>query len=275
MAIASLNLYSRALNMDTCVEVLLPERRLEWPEPRKGKTYPVLYLLHGHCQDHTGWLKNSRIAWYLRNQEIITVFPNGDRANYVDGVLTHRYQTYLSEELPLILKNWLPISERPEDTYIGGMSMGGYGALHEGLTRPEQYGGVIAMAPAISMYDIEDTPEMRAKGGPPLDDEDANNNLQAIFGGRESFNNSAYNLYHCLEEFRAHQGHKPKIYMCCGQDDFLLEQCQAFAKRAMEQPGVDLTLDVSPGMHNWDFWDREIVTALKFFGLLPEEFERL
>lgn len=274
MALASLNFYSRALNMDTCVEVLLPEQRLQWPAAHPEKKYPVLYLLHGHCQDHTAWLKSSRIEWYLRNQDVIVVFPNGDRAFYVDGKYTHRYDTYLTEELPIILKNWLPISDKPEDTYIGGMSMGGYGALHAGITHPEAYHGVIAMAPALRPFDIESSDSMRKKGGPPVDDQDSENNSNAIFGSREAFEGSSYDLFQGLRALNDYAGHRPKFYQCCGADDFLRTQNEAFAALAKSLPNIDLTFEVSPGMHTWDFWDREIVTALKSFNLLPQDYVR-
>lgn len=274
MAIASLNFYSRALNMDTCVEVLLPEKRLEWPQPLKDKKYAVLYLLHGHCQDHTSWLKRSRIEWYLRNQDVIVVFPNGDRSSYVDGVYTHRYETYITEELPLILKNWFPISDKPEDTYIGGLSMGGYGALNAGISHPENYGGIIAMSPAIDHFNLDKGEDMRKKGGPPVDDEDAVKNGKAVFGGAENFRNSKYDLTYGIKKLNDYAGRKPKFYMCCGEEDFLIGQNTRFAELAQGLPNIDLTFETSPGMHTWDFWDREIVTALKFFDLLPQDYER-
>ncbi len=271
MALVSLNFYSRALNKNTCAEILLPEKRLQFPKPSGGKRFPVLYLLHGHCHDHTSWIRNTRIEWYLRDQDIIVVFPDGGRGYYVDGVLSHPYQTYLTKELPIALKNWFLISDKPEETYIGGMSMGGYGALSAGLRKPEAYAGVLALSAAIHIRQVRPSRDVDTAGGRPFD-EDHFHNMQAIFG--ESSENTLYDLEFCLKEFEKRSGPKPKFYLSCGTGDFLFAQNRDFAAKAQEISGMDLTFVPGEGIHDWDYWDREIVNGLKFFGLLPDGLER-
>lgn len=268
MALASLNVYSRALNMDTKVNILLPEDRGEWPKPAGGRKFKLLYLLHGHCGDENSWLKDSRIEFYLRGTGTAAVFPFGDRFFYVDGVYTHRYQTFLAEELPVILHNYFPLTEKAEETFIGGLSMGGYGAINIAAHYPENYGGVIALSSLIDPFEEMDPEEVRAKGGPALADPDGARNYAGVFGSEENFRGSKYDLYACMHALSEKEIKKPRFLMLCGKDDFLAGQNRRFAKETAALPGIDLTYCESEGIHTWDFWDREIITGLKYFGIL-------
>ena len=62
MAVLTLDLYSYELGMNNQVSMILPERRGVPVTERNGKPYPVLYLLHGHSQDHTSWLRLTRCS---------------------------------------------------------------------------------------------------------------------------------------------------------------------------------------------------------------------
>ena len=114
MATATLNVYSHVLGMNTDVGLIFPERRMRPHVPLEGRKFRVLYLLHGGAQDHTSWMRSSRIEWYLRDQDVVVVMPSGHRGFYTDGKHTHRYFTYLTEELPVIIKNWFAVSGRRE-----------------------------------------------------------------------------------------------------------------------------------------------------------------
>lgn len=269
MAVLDLSLHSYQLAMDTQVCMILPERRGVPQVSRDGKPFPVLYLLHGHSRDHTSWLRMSRIEYYVANTDLIVVMPNGNRGCFVDGRATHQYGTYLTEELPVILKNWFNISPRREDTYIAGLSMGGYGALHAALSHPETYCAAAGLSSAIRLDQMELGPEAAARGlsVPPM--EEIDRNFHNVFGPEEEYDNTEYSLKFLAKRLQESDGPKPRLLQLCGDDDPLLNQNEdfaAFMKR--ECPGLDHTYAVSPGVHNFDFWDREIVTALKFFGLL-------
>ena len=97
MAVVNLDFYSYELAMNTQATVLLPERRGVPCTSREGRPYPVLYLLHGHGQDHTSWLRLTRLENYLQNSDVIVVMPNGSRGCYVmilqDALSTLGYQT--------------------------------------------------------------------------------------------------------------------------------------------------------------------------------------
>ena len=132
---------------------------------------------------------------------------------------------------------------------------------------PENYGGVIALSSLIDPFAKMDQDFVRERGGPELDDPDGHQKYAAVFGGPDRFYNSEFDLYACMRELNGKQCAKPRFLMLCGDNDFLLQQNRSFAETAAALPGIDLTYEESPGIHNWDFWDSAIVRGLQFFGI--------
>lgn len=268
MAVLNLDLYSYELAMNTQVAMILPERRGVPHEPHEGG-YPVLYLLHGHGQDYTSWLRLSRIEFYLQNSDVIVVMPNTNRGCYVDGVRTHRYGSYLTQELPVALQNWFHISADRQNTFIAGMSMGGYGALRAALSCPERYGAVCAMSAGIRMG-TADIKGQADKGLAIPDIPEINQNFENIYGDPKEYAGSPYDLKQLARTLNDADGPKPRILQLCGTEDPLLGQNVEFADFLKTQcPDLDHTFQTSPGIHDFNYWDRESTTMLQFFGLLP------
>ena len=270
MAVLQVDLYSYQLAMNTQVTMLLPERRGVPHQSREGRPYPVLYLLHGHGQDHTSWLRLTRLESYLQNSDVIVVMPNGCRGCYVDGELTHRYGTYLTEELPLALQNWFHISLRREETFIAGMSMGGYGALRAAFTHPEQYAAVAGLSTAVRLDKMELPPNAAEKGLAISTLSEVNRNFRCVFGPEEAYEDTDRSLKKLALALEGREEPKPRILQLCGDDDPLLGANRDLAAFLQAKcPSLDHTFQVSPGIHDFDYWDRECRTALRFFGLLP------
>lgn len=267
MALVSLDLYSYELAMNTQATVILPERR-GVPHSPHDEPYPVLYLLHGHGQDHTSWTRLTRLEFYLQNSDVIVVMPNGNRGSYVDGVNTHRYGTYLTEELPRAMKNWFNITSDRTHTFIGGMSMGGYGTLRAALSRPDLYGAACALSAGIRMGSL-DLNGQADKGLTIPTVPEIDRNFQNTFGPWDEYDGSPFDLKHLARQVSAGSGPKPRILQLCGTEDPLREQNADFAEfLRSECPNISHTYQESPGIHDFNFWDRECVTMLKFFNLL-------
>lgn len=268
MAIVNLDLYSYELAMNTQVSMILPERRGVPHQPRQ-EPYPVLYLLHGHGQDYTSWLRLSRIEFYLQNSDVIVVMPNTNRGCYVDGVRTHRYGSYLTKELPVALHNWFQISSDREHTFIAGMSMGGYGSLHAALSCPEQYGAVCALSAGIRMGTV-DIKGQADKGLAIPNSPEIDQNFENVYGDPAHYTGSEYDLKHLATVLNASNGPKPRILQLCGTEDPLYEQNVEFSDFIKSQcPNLDHSFQSSPGIHDFNYWDRESITMLRFFGFLP------
>lgn len=267
MAIVNLDLYSYELAMNTQATVILPERR-GVPHAVHDEPYPVLYLLHGHGQDHTSWLRLTRVEYYLQNSDVIVVMPNANRSSYVDGVNTHRYGSYLTQELPRAMKNWFHITNDREKTFIAGMSMGGYGTLHAALSCPEQYGAACAMSAGIRMG----TCDLKGKADKGLaipETPEINRNFRNTFGAEDEYIGSVFDLRHLARQLNAGSGPSPRILQLCGTEDPLYEENVSFSEFFQKEcPNIDYAWKEGPGIHDFDFWDRESRTMLEFFGLI-------
>lgn len=273
MSLIHYNFESQYLNNNTDVNIILPDKpRDKTPEQfyGSGKKYKVLWLLHGTFGDYTDWIRKSNIELYACERDLIVVMPSGLNADYVnwpDFALGYNTWDYLFEELMPLVHHWLPGSDKREDNFIAGLSMGGNGTLQYAAGHPEKFGGaaILSCAPRDLHQlakDLED-PEF-AKVNYRL----VNGIRNA--GGMEGYLNSPINVWDRLPELIERDA-LPPLYFCCGKNDFLYDRYQAFKEYA-QKLGLKATFEEFDGFtHEWRFWDLTIQKALTFFGLDPEE----
>ena len=253
MAFCELRYHSDALGHAVCVNVILPENAKTVIGMATGAegTYKTLYLLHGLSDDHTIWARRTSIERYAAERGIAVVMPNCDRSWYTDMATGARYFTFITEELPSVCRNFFRgMSDRREDNIIGGLSMGGYGAVKAALTYPEKYSGCICLSGAldISTFSRHSLDEWRAIFGYDLTD------IKELRGSR-------HDVY-TLAEKNAREGKQfPKIYMWCGDDDFLLDNSIRF-DALLTDLGVEHKYVQSEGNHSWAWWDMHIQDGL-------------
>ncbi len=88
------------------MDVILPQ-----PAPGTrlgGRKYPVLWLLHGMSDDHTAWQRRTSIERYVEPLELAVVMPAVDRSFYTDMVHGNRYWSFMTDELPMMARNFFP-----------------------------------------------------------------------------------------------------------------------------------------------------------------------
>ena len=254
MALLQVNFKSMALHEAVQMNVLLPDQA-QYPTAAAPKKYPVLYLLHGLSDDHTIWERRTRIEHYAAGKDLIIVMPNSNRCWYTNTASGLKYFDLMAYELPRICKAYFPVAEGRENTFVAGLSMGGYGALKLALTLPEQYAAAASLSGAL---DIAGISKRRANAG--LTEE-----FQAVFGRARSYKGSAHDIYALAEKVIASDGPKPKLFMACGTEDGLLHDSRLFRRRYGKD--FDLTYMEGPGIHNWDFWDTYIQKVLAWLPL--------
>src|SRR5256886_3273017 len=132
MALVRCEFFSTTLQLGTSMSVLLPD------EPVRGAEYPTLYLLHGLGDDDTAWTRYTAIERYVEPLRLAVVMPQVHRSFYTDEVSGGRFWTFLSEELPEVAGGYFRLSDRPADTFVAGLAMGGYGAGQWGLRPPRR-----------------------------------------------------------------------------------------------------------------------------------------
>ena len=264
MAHIQVTYMSQALWRTVPVQVILPAdkatRTGELLPPRKFKTLYLLHGLHGSSMD---WITRTRIIRWAEAQDLAVVMPSGDNSFYVDKpAAQNKYCEFIGKELVEITRRMFPLSDRREDTFIGGLSMGGFGAILAGLKYPETFGYIVGLSSALHIFEAaKDVPAKTSAYG------------QAIFGPgtmeeiAASDKNPRVLLERLAKQAKADPSVKlPKIYMAIGESDFLLESNHLY-KKLFEENGYDLTYVEAPGDHNWDFWDAFIYEAMQWLPL--------
>lgn len=243
--------------------LILPDKlppELTAGNPHYDRPAKTLFLLHGYSGSSSDWLYNSPAGYIAMKYNLAVVFPDGDVSFYVDGPATGRaYGTFIGQELPAFLHDTFGLSMKPEDTMIGGLSMGGFGALHTALAHPEVFGGVFALSSALIIHTdaISDKPD---------DDRGPMANrayYESCFGDLSKLEESDHNPEVLVKKLKAAKAPIPKIYMACGSEDFLIKQNRAFHDFLVSEK-VPVQYEEDHGVHDWDFWNRFFEPALKY-----------
>lgn len=264
MALIQMNFFSRTLMRQVPVTVVLPVDKLPMPgvPEREEKPYKTLYLLHGIFGNCTDWMVGSRIQRFAEENELVVVMPSGDNAFYLDQPVTHNfYGEFIGKELVEITRKMFPLSRKREDTFIGGLSMGGYGAMRNGLKYHETFGCIVSLSGALFI----DTLPQRTNDVPVFFER--RDYAESIFGDLDEVVESDKNPKYLVKQILAQGGKVPEMYIACGDDDHLLEANKDFVK-FLEEQKVEHTFVTGPGAHEWDFWDTYIKKAIEW---LPTE----
>lgn len=261
MALFDIKLFSTSLMTNTDIRVVVPTPDEPFhpdatPYYQPGMKYQVLYLLHGAFGDCTVWTRNTGIERYAQEHKLIVVSASVTNSCYMDMAHGSKFMTYMTKELPAFINAMFPVSTRREDTFIAGISMGGYGTLRLALENPERFGCAVCLSGAVDMASMTENTPIDAPTPMKFAD---------IFG-TEPVRGSDNDIFALLNK-RIQEGRPiPKLYMCCGTEDFLYEMNQ-YARKELEKLPVDFTYDEGPGAHNWDYWDPQIRKVLQWLPL--------
>ncbi|MBR4711413.1 MAG: esterase family protein [Clostridia bacterium] len=244
MAFLQIQFFSKALVVASTVWVVMPETDMGIGVTASAapKTPPqVLYLLHGYSDDQSIWMRRTSVERYAAGHNLAVVMPAVNHSFYTNEAQGERYWDYVAEELPAAMHSFLRLSDKPEDTCVAGLSMGGYGAMKLALTRPERFRCAGSFSGGINAVSL-------AERRPSI--------LDRVFGV-DKVEGSEHDLFHLLKK-NGTAPRKPKLYISCGTDDFLWEDHLLFWPAA-QKAGWDVTHREIPGFgHEWALWDQEI-----------------
>jgi S-formylglutathione hydrolase FrmB len=218
--------------------------------PRETE-FPTLYLLHGLSDDDTAWLRYTSIERYATALGLAVVMPQVHRSFYCDERYGGRFWTFLSTELPEVAGSFFRLSGRREETFVAGLSMGGYGAVKWGLRQPERFAAAASLSGALDMARRERQPRTQDMAL-----------FQRIYGDR-SIAGTDDDVLALVR--RADPASVPALYLCCGTEDPLYPESLTF-RDACRDRGIPVTVDFGPGEHEWGYWDQQIQQVL---GWLP------
>jgi putative tributyrin esterase len=248
MAHLRCDFFSDALGLSTSMTVLLPQptaSQVGMEGAAVDGEPPVLYLLHGLSDDDTTWLRRTSIERYVAPLGLAVVMPQVHRSFYLDGVHTGRYWSFVAQELPDIVHRFFRVSDRREDTFVAGLSMGGYGALRLALQQPERFGAAASLSGALDLAALQGQ-----AGREQL--------MTAVFGER-AVAGSDDDLIDLVG--RVDPDAVPALYIACGTGDHLYQHNRTFVAAAARN-GVACTSTFDPGEHSWAYWDAAIRDVL-------------
>lgn len=264
MALIQVNLMSQCLMRTVPVNVILPVDKMTFPgQPvREEKPYKTLYLLHGVFGSYIDWVAGTRIQRFAEENDLAVVMPSGDNAFYVDQPAgNNNYGAFIGQELVELTRKMFPLSRKREDTFIGGLSMGGYGAMRNGLKYSDTFGCIAALSGA---FHLEEMASRTQDTGFMLQNKSY---AEACFGDLTKLLSSDKNPKFLAEQMQQQGKPFPRIYMACGDKDSLLPDNRDMADY-LKACGADVTFEIGPGAHEWDFWDTYIRRAIDW---LPTE----
>ena len=262
MALLSINIFSETLLRNINITAILPvdTRTIDGSRPwkRGDRPFKSLYLLHGIHGCENDWLTGTRIKRWAQERNLAVFMPAGENKFYNHLYSTHDwFDQFIGRELVEMMRAMFPLSEKREDTYIAGLSMGGYGGLCAGLRYPETFSCIGALSPAI----IERYP----KTDEGIDVVHRRSYMEACFGSEDLLKESDNSVYKLLDDLKKKNAAFPKIYMAMGENDSLKLAGHRFRDYLVSNK-YPVDYFETPGGHDWDFWDTHI---LKFLDWLP------
>lgn len=264
MAFITLNFFAKSLLRPVTVNVVIPTDKMvssDMPEPKK-QPFKTLYLLHGVFGNYTDWVNGTRIQALANDKDLCVVMPCGDNKFYANSEQSgDRYGDFISKDLVEFIEATFQVSKKPEDRFIGGLSMGGFGAITNALRNVGMFGNVVMLSAALIKERI----------------------LTSVnIPGQDIFTKKQYEVMFDLEDVSEFEGsscdydklardlrdsdHKPKIFMACGTEDSLFDWNVAY-RDFLRENGFDVTWVEGPGIHDWNFWDAYIEKALEWLPL--------
>ncbi|HEY7035392.1 MAG TPA: alpha/beta hydrolase family protein [Thermomicrobiales bacterium] len=229
MGVASVQFRSAALGKHVTYEVILPEAGTG--------PFPVLLQLHGLSDDQSMWIQRSNLVRHVADYPLIVVLPDGGTSGYLnwrsgDRLWQQRYEDLLIEDLPAHVNRHFRV--RPGPWAIGGLSMGGYGAMRLGLKYPDRFASIWAHSSAFMIGERVDAALVEDAA-----DADVYRHASRVARGTT----------------------RSEIAFDCGVDDELIGSNRDFHAH-LDKIGLAHHYAEHPGAHTWDYWDEHVKEAL-------------
>jgi putative tributyrin esterase len=275
----TISFYSPAVQRNMKYDIVLPSNYKE-----SEKSYPVLYLLHGHMQNYTVWGRNLGAAYYARLiDDLIVVMPDGGNSWFVnyasneDGQLNNWEDHIIEDVIQHVDSNFRTLAQR-EGRSIAGLSMGGYAAVTLGLRHPDTFvslastSGALAYArnrgvaiaegrPAPAPRSMEGNAQMARADAvistivdiPGFSTQDERNPRGTDFLTVQQA--QAYDPFHIL--YQVPKSRVPHIYLDSGTEDGLIDTAREFMQILLMN---DVPFDFMPsrGRPNSEYWRRSV-----------------
>jgi len=263
MAQLQINFFSKALSRQVTCNAIVPVGKFTMPgmPEREKKPFKTMYLLHGIFGNYSDWIYGTRVGFWAEERNLAVIMPSGDNSFYLDNEKSGAlYAEFFGRELVEVMRDLLPLSDKREDTYIAGLSMGGYGAVRTGLAYPETFGAIAGLSSAFvldgAVNSTNDTPTVIGR----------RSYFESVFGDLDTLLGSDKDPKGLITSLKKAGTSIPDMYICCGTEDMLIEPNRSFHKFLLDND-VEHTYVEGPGGHTWDYWDEYILKVMDWLPL--------
>ncbi len=236
MARYNLRFLSKHLLRRTEVNLVIPSLDLHSAIAQKDENYyqnsterfPLIIALSGFGDDNEAFIRNTDVVALCDKYRVAVAMISGENKWYLDTSPIDNWHSFISRELPdFLYGNFSKLDATKQ--ILAGVSMGGYGALYNGLKNPRQYCAIASLSPAIRPENYIDEQKVGT----------------------------------LKELFTAAKDRLPPIYLVIGDKDFIFAQSTQFDSWLQENiPGVGYRIVPGYG-HTWDLWAKELEAFLQ------------
>lgn len=240
----SLDIYSPSMQKTIRTIVILPDAATP------DTPCPTIYLLHGHGNDATAWLRIRPDLPAIADRDgIAFVCPDAGNSWYLDSPVRKeiRYETFITDELIPAVEGSYPLIDRRTARAITGLSMGGFGAVSLAIKHKELFGAAGSTSGGL---DIRPFPDSWG--------------LSELLG-TQAENPAAWEAATPINLIPRLKPGDLALIIDCGWDDFFAEGNEAFHNR-LREAGIDHDYYVRPGGHNHAYWNNSIAYQILFFA---------
>jgi enterochelin esterase-like enzyme len=250
-------------NLSMTSELLKGERKYAVYFPpdydSSERSYPVLYLLHGATDDHTGWIQFGEVLRITDNAikdgtatPMIIVMPDADtgRMGYFNAG-DWKYEDFFFEEFMPHVEEKYRIKREKRYRAVAGLSMGGGGSFMYALHHPELFSSACPLSAYVgplTMKELEERMEWYKETYTKAE-------LKAYF--------ERHNVLELLKTTPVDEVKSVRWYIDCGDDDFLFEG-NSLVHIAMKKKEIPHEYRVRDGAHNWTYWRESLPAVLGF-----------
>ena len=184
------------------------------------------------------------------------VMPEGDNSFYLNNQFSgEAYGDFIGRELVDVTRRLFPLSHAREKTFIGGLSMGGFGALRSGLYYNDVFGAAIGLSSALITDEV-------AKMKPGESNAVASYEYYVNTFGDPAVLLSSDRAPKTLVKMRKEAGAElPRLFLACGTEDFLYP-ANLDLHEYLKELGIAHEWITRPGVHDFNFWNAALPMAL-------------
>ena len=250
-------------NLSMNSEILKGERKYAVYLPpdyvSSERSYPVLYLLHGATDNHTGWVQFGEVL-RITDEAIkkgtatpmIIIMPDADtgRMGYFNQG-DWKYEDFFFKEFMPHVEQQYRIKAEKRYRAVAGLSMGGGGSFMYALHHPELFSSACPLSAYIGPLTMDQLKQQVARGKEKY----SNTELTEYF--------EKHNALNLIESVPVEDIKSVRWYIDCGDDDFLFEG-NSLVHIAMKKKEIPHEYRVRDGRHSWTYWREALPSVLSF-----------